>query len=111
MWITYQSSAGPFEFVLGFERVHCLDSRGQVGLVENPLLLLGDRRVARRISDRRRFADGRPAHTPSDLASRRFRWRFFSAAFRRFSSKSLASMSASLGSLNFFSHRLCNRPK
>src|SRR5229473_7363923 len=106
-----QSSAGSFEFVLGFERLYCQHSRGQTGPVEDPLILLGARLVARRISDRRRFADGRPAHTPSDPAPGCFRLSFFPAAFRCFSIKSFASMSTSLGSCSFFSHRRCSRPK
>ena len=79
-----QSAAGSFEFVLCFERLHCQGTRGQTGPVEDPLILLGARLVARWISDRRRFADGRSAHTPSDLAPLRFRCPFFPAAFRRF---------------------------
>jgi hypothetical protein len=81
-----RSPPGSFEFVLGFERLDCQDNRGQAGALEDPLILLGGRRVTRRISDERQ-----PAHTPSDPARRGFRCPFFPAAFRFFFCRRSAS--------------------
>src|SRR5258708_21051516 len=87
-----RSSAVPFEFVFGFER---LPSRA--GPLDNTRVLAGGGRVAGGILDRRQpDADSQegeiPTHVAFDPALRRCRLLFFPApSKRRFSIKSLAS--------------------